>query len=230
MNRSKTSCFRGEWLKPNKPLASSRKSHDLRGEVCAFDRTVRSRGFIRATGCIEPSSCTTDMRKRDKTETGRDRNGMKRDGTADRIRKCGSITMADNWDHNPFNSRLTKRPLYRLTPANPPESIASPNWPRPCRKVELSDRVVASIGQNAIRRNRPRTNDCSQSLHPAAHRISQSAIGQSKSDVMFRIIASMSPLTLIKLTERHVTREPEVRQFQYCYVKLKQLTHYSYQL
>ncbi|EGI68130.1 hypothetical protein G5I_03224 [Acromyrmex echinatior] len=29
------------------------------------------------TGYIEPSSCTTDIRKRDKTETGRDRNGMK---------------------------------------------------------------------------------------------------------------------------------------------------------
>ncbi|KYN42786.1 hypothetical protein ALC56_02588 [Trachymyrmex septentrionalis] len=54
------------------------------------------RRMTKATGYIEPSSCTTDIRKRDKTETGRDRNGMKRDGTADRVRKCGSITMAGN--------------------------------------------------------------------------------------------------------------------------------------
>ncbi|KYM95457.1 hypothetical protein ALC62_13885 [Cyphomyrmex costatus] len=41
-----------------------------------------------STGCIEPSSCTMDIRKRNKTETGWDRNGMKQDGTADRVRNA----------------------------------------------------------------------------------------------------------------------------------------------
>lgn len=105
--------------------------------------------------------------------------------------------MAADWDHNPFNSRLTKRPLCRLTCANPPEPIAPPDRPRPCRKVELSDRAVASIGQNAIRRNRPRA-IVSRHYIPRRIEYPNQAIGQSKSDVTFRITASMSPLTSTK--------------------------------
>lgn len=154
---SRTFCFKGEWLKPNKaackfagnlPIFAVKFAHSV-GQFARRD--FLADGMYRA---IE--LCYADMRKQDETETGRDRNCTKRDGTADRVRKCGSIAMADDWDHNPFNSRLTKRPLCRLTRANPPEPIAPPDRPRPCRKVEFSDRAVTSIGQNAVRRNRPR--------------------------------------------------------------------------
>lgn len=162
------------WLKPNKAACKFAANLPIFAVKFAHSVGQFARGdFLAETGCIELSSSTI-------TEAARhgNRTGLKWHGTE----RLTAFANADRsrWrameDPNPFNSRLTKRPLCRLTHANPPEPFAPPDRPRPWRKVELSDQAVSSIGRNALRRNRPRAIVPHRYIPRDASRISQSAI------------------------------------------------------